>query len=371
MKIGYFYPPYYPVAASSSVHGYCLMQALKKRGHQLLSCLGEGNPDCVNFSRSKRGALQLARSADVLYIRASVFSTLPSAALLKFLRPFSLPVVWELNAPAEELTATHPANEQTNRLIRREKLRLKMFARLVDAGIGVSDILQHYLSSHMGIQRTYSIPNGSLPEAFAPSRIVATPLEQFSGKCKIIWAGNAKTVWQGLDLIVGAAAYFENRDPDMLFIIIAPESDHRFPVLKNLLVLQQVPYTDLPHYLAAADVCLCPYRKKTEQFYNSPLKCFDYMAAGKPVITTALGQLEQIIQHGTNGIFTDTTVAALTENLTLLKKNPELRLKLGANARQSVIDYYNWDRVARETEAVLLEAIQIKRRRRFFKKLEP
>ncbi len=371
MKIGYFYPSYYPVAASSSVHGYCLAQALKKRGHQLLSCLGEGNPECVNFSRSKRGALQLARSADVLYIRASVFSPLPFAALLKFLKPFSLPVVWELNAPPEELTATHPANKQNNRLIRREKRRLKMLARLADAGIGVSDILKQYLQSHMGIQRAYSIPNGSLPEAFAPSGIAATPLERLSGKFKIIWAGNAKTVWQGLDLIVEAAAYFEDRDPDMQFIIIAGESSRHFPVLKNLLVLQQVPFTDLPHYLAAADVCLCPYCKKTEQFYNSPLKCFDYMAAGKPVIATALGQLRQIIQHGTNGIFTDGTVAALTENLTMLKEDPELRGRLGANARQSVLDYYNWDRVARETEAVLLEAIAAKRRRRFFKGRKP
>jgi glycosyltransferase involved in cell wall biosynthesis len=157
----------------------------------------------------------------------------------------------------------------------------------------------------------------------------------------------------------------------MLFIIITGESDRHFPVLKNLLVLQQVPFTDIPHYLAAADVCLCPYCKKTEQFYNSPLKCFDYMAAGKPIITTALGQLENIIQHGTNGIFIDNTVAALASGLSMLKADPGLREKLGAKARQSALDYYNWDRVALETEEVLLEAIHTKRRRRFFQALRP
>jgi hypothetical protein len=159
MKIGYFYTPYYPVTASCSVHGYCLMQALKKRGHQILSCLGDENPDCINFSRSKRGAFRLARAADVLYIRASVFSTMPYVSLLKFVRPFSLPVVWELNAPVEELTATHPANAYNNRLIRREKRRLKMLAKLADAGIGVSDILQQYLLHEWGVQKAYSIPN--------------------------------------------------------------------------------------------------------------------------------------------------------------------------------------------------------------------
>lgn len=365
MKIGYFYPPYYPVTASCSVHGYCLMQALKKRGHEILSCAGDGNPDCINFSRSKLGAFRLAHAADVLYIRASVFSKLPFATLLKCLRPLSLPVVWEMNAPVEELAATLPEGADHKRLIKKEKRRLKVLARLADAGIGVSDIVQQYLLHHMGIKKAYCIPNGALPEAFLPENIVKTPLEQFSKKFKIIWAGNAKTVWQGIDLIIEAARQFEQTDPDMLFIIITGESACHFPVLKNLLVLQQVPFTDIQHFLAAADVCLCPYIKKTDQFHNSPLKCFDYMAAGKPVITTALGQLEKIIQHGTNGIFIDTTVEALKDALRMLKADPALRTTLGANARQSALDYYNWDRVARDTEAVLLDAIKAKSRRPF------
>ena len=84
------------------------------------------------------------------------------------------------------------------------------------------------------------------------------------------------------------------------------------------------------------------------------------MAAGKPIITTALGQLERIISHGINGIFTDNTVEALATNLRMLKANPELRGKLGANARKSALDYYNWDRVALETESVLIDAIKTK-----------
>jgi glycosyltransferase involved in cell wall biosynthesis len=365
MKIGYFYPPYYPVTASCSVHGYCLMQALKKRGHEILSCAGDGNPDCINFSRSKLGAFRLAHEADVLYIRASVFSKLPFATLLKCIRPLSLPVVWEMNAPVEELAATLPASAQPDRIIKKEKRRLKILAKLVDAGIGVSDILQQYLLHHMGIKKAYSIPNGSLPEAFTPDNIVETPLQQFSDKFKIIWAGNAKIVWQGIDLIVEAARQLEQTDPDMLFIIIAGESAYHFPMLKNLLVLQQVPFTDLQHYLAAADVCLCPYKNQIMGFYGSSLKCFDYMAAGKPIITTPLGQIKKVISHGVNGIFIDNSVQPLIDSLKMLESDPELRKKLGDNARRSAIEYYNWGRVALETEAVLLDAIKAKSRRPF------
>jgi glycosyltransferase involved in cell wall biosynthesis len=360
MKIGYFYTPYYPVTASCSVHGYCLMQGLKKRGHQILSCLGDGNPDCINFSRTKAGALQLALEADVLYIRVSPLCNLRNATLLSLIRPLSLPVIWELNAPSEELAATLPASAKPDRIIKTEKRKVKWLAKLVDAGIGVSEILQQYMSEQLGIKKVYSIPNGSLPEAFLPYNIKKTALEHAPEKFKILWSGNAKIVWQGLDLIIETAKNLEESDPDMLFIIITGESDYHFPVLKNLLVLQQVPFTDLQHYLAAADVCLCPYKNQAMGFYGSSLKCFDYMAAGKPIITTALGQLETIISHGINGIFTDSTVEALAKNLRMLKSNPELRSKLGANARQSALDYYNWDRVSRETEAVLIDAIQTK-----------
>ena len=86
-----------------------LMQALKKRGHQILSCLGDANPDCIQFERTKWGALKLAREADVLYIRIAgrpVHSFLEKSTLLKLIKPFSLPVVWEVNAPVEELNAT-------------------------------------------------------------------------------------------------------------------------------------------------------------------------------------------------------------------------------------------------------------------------
>lgn len=360
MNIGYFYTPYYPVTASCSVHGYCLMQALKKRGHRILSCLGDGNPDCINFNRTKAGAIKLALAADVLYIRASALSPMRNATLLKLIRPSSLPVVWEVNAPVEELTATLPADTRVDRIIKKEKRKLKWLAKLVDAGIGVSEILKQYMSEQLGINKVYSIPNGSLPETFLPHSIKKTVLEHVSEKFKILWVGNAKIVWQGLDLIIETAKNLEKSDPDMLFVIITGESAHRFPVLKNLLVLQQVPFTDLQHYLAAADVCLCPYKNQAMGFYGSSLKCFDYMAAGKPIITTALGQLERIISHGINGIFTDNTVEALATNLRMLKANPELRGKLGANARKSALDYYNWDRVALETESVLIDAIKTK-----------
>jgi len=100
MKIGFFYPRYYPVTASASVHGYKIAKELVNRGHTLLSCTNDENPDCVKYPATKMGTCRLMKDADVLYIRlASYFE---HVSMWKLVRPLSLPVIWEINAPLEE-----------------------------------------------------------------------------------------------------------------------------------------------------------------------------------------------------------------------------------------------------------------------------
>jgi glycosyltransferase involved in cell wall biosynthesis len=147
-------------------------------------------------------------------------------------------------------------------------------------------------------------------------------------------------------------------DPAVLFVLVAGDSLWDFPVLKNLLVLREVPYMAAPHYLASADLCLClykPYDWIEYGFYGSSLKLFDYMAAGKPVIASDMGQLSAIIKHEVNGVLVGQDVTSIIERIRELKGNEKKRKLLGAHARQDVVDYYNWDRVAQQTEDVLHE----------------
>ena len=362
MKIGFFYVPYYPLTMGRSVHGYNLVRALKKRGHTILSCLGDGDPECIHYERSRAGAIRLGRSADVLYIRIAgrpVHSYLERATLLKLLRPFSLPVIWEVNAPVEELQGSYPSGKERDAMIKRENRKRKALARLVDAGIGVSEVLRDYIGNDLGIRKSYSIPNGSDPVLFDPGRAEETVLHRFQGTFKVFWMGNAATPWQGIELMLEVARETAKRDRQVLFVLVTGESLVPLPVLSNVLVLRQMSYHDLPHYLAAADACLCiykPYEWLSYGFYGSSLKLFDYMAAGKPVIASDMGQLSKIIRHGVNGLLVPNAIEAITESLLMLKEDREKGGRLGMQARNDVIGYYNWDRVAQETEAVLMEA---------------
>jgi len=341
-----------------SVHGYRLAQGLQKRGHQILSCLGERNPGTINFTRSRAGALRLALQADVLYIRVSNFSVLERATLLKLVRPMSLPVVWEVNAPVEELKASMPPGPDREVLLRRENRRRRMLARLADAGIGVSEVLQRYIRDDLGISKAYCIPNGSDPELFAPENARATALTHLRDKFKVCWMGNSRTPWQGVDTVLEAARRLQHLDPQVLFVVMTGDSLWTFPLLPNLLVLRQVPHMDFPHYLAAADVCLCLYKQYDwleYGFYGSSLKLFDYMAAAKPVIASNMGQIATVIRDGDNGLLVEDDVDRVVALIRELKADPEKRRALGARARQDVISHYSWDRAVSQTEEVLKE----------------
>jgi glycosyltransferase involved in cell wall biosynthesis len=357
LKIGFFYPPYYPLGSGASVHGYHLVKGLKKRGHQILSCLGDGNPDCTNFERTKAGAIKMAMQADILYIRIDTFSFLKKATLLKLVRPFSLPVVWEVNAPTEELNASFPPGVKRDRIVRTENLKRKSLAKFVSAGIGVSETLKSYIQDFLGIKKAYSIPNGSDPNHFSSNKIISTPLIHLDNKFKIIWTGTT-TPWQGLDLIVEIAKKMVQTHPDIIFIIVTNDSKLTFPILKNLLILRSIPYTDISSYIAASDICLCLYKKYNwlkYGFYGSSLKLFDYMASKKPVIASDMGQISTVINDGVNGLLVDNNVNSIIIKILELKTNQQKREYLGKNAHKEILKYYNWDRVTEQTEAVLLD----------------
>jgi glycosyltransferase involved in cell wall biosynthesis len=366
VKIGFFYVPYYPLSAGRSVHGFKLVQALKKRGHQVLSCLGDGNPDCIQYERTKWGAIKLAREADVLYIRIAgrpLYSFLEKSTLLKLVRPFALPVVWEVNAPVEELKASFPAGIERDALIHSENRKRRRLARLVDAGIGVSEVLQKYIQDFLGIKKSFYVPNGSDPSLFEPDNLRETSLIHLKDKFKVWWAGNAENPWQGIDLILEIAKKMQHIDPNIIFIVITGNSIWKFPVLKNVLVLRQIPYADLPHYLAEADLCLCLYKKYDwlkYGFYGSSLKLFDYMAAGKPTVASDMGQISTIIKNGKNGLLVNSDTQTIIDTILKLKENQEERKILGNNARKDVINFYNWDRVAEQTETVLMDVCKNK-----------
>lgn len=123
-----------------------------------------------------------------------------------------------------------------------------------------------------------------------------------------------------------------------------------------------VPYADVPLYLGLADVGAAPFQTgahpalQAAGFFWSPLKIFEYMAMGLPVVTTAIPPLDQIVRAGREGLLVpEGDVPELARAVGELLGAPERARALGQSARERVVAEYSWERHCARLEAVLDE----------------
>jgi glycosyltransferase involved in cell wall biosynthesis len=113
-----------------------------------------------------------------------------------------------------------------------------------------------------------------------------------------------------------------------------------------------VSHEEVPAYINAMDIVVAPY-PPLEFFYYSPVKIYEYMACGKPVVTTRIGQIAELIETGKTGILCDPgDTKALIEAVQQLIRNREVRSAIGRNAAGVIARNHTWKHKARQLSAL-------------------
>jgi glycosyltransferase involved in cell wall biosynthesis len=111
----------------------------------------------------------------------------------------------------------------------------------------------------------------------------------------------------------------------------------------------EVSPNEVPAYLDACDILASPHVPLPGgvEFFGSPTKLFEYMAAGKAIIASRLGQIGDVLEHGVTAWLAEPGDAAgLGDGLRALAAAPELRRELGANARRRAVERHSWQQNA-------------------------
>ena len=109
---------------------------------------------------------------------------------------------------------------------------------------------------------------------------------------KIIGYYGAIAEWFDLDLVKALAT----GNPDCLILLVGNDTvgaSTFFASLGNVALTGEVPYGQLPYYLYAFDVCLLPFKVIPLTLATNPVKVYEYLAAGKPVVCVDLPEVEQ------------------------------------------------------------------------------
>lgn len=127
---------------------------------------------------------------------------------------------------------------------------------------------------------------------------------------------------------------------------------------KNVVFLGAISHEKVNEVLSVADIVVAPYPKDSKEFWGSPMKIFEYMAAGKAIVAASVGQLSEVLEHGVTALlYSPSDIAELTANLVTLSESPTLRQELGAQARQKAVREHSWDRYIKVLDQIMQDAI--------------
>lgn len=322
-----------------------IRRALPRFAVELLE-LAYSLPAFLKLDRAAR-----AFAPDALYERYNLFY-LAGAMVARRRR---LPFLVEVNAPLAEERARF-GGLALKRLARWSE---RFVWRRADRVLPVTAVLGgHVAAAGVPAERIVVIPNGidlaDFPESLA-ARQSGPEAELVLG-----FVGFVRD-WHGLDAVVRGIAGWDG--PTRLRLRVVGEGPAR-PGLERLAaelgITDQVEFTGLakreaiPGLVAGFDVALQPAVVP----YASPLKVFEYMAAGRAIVAPDQPNIREVLEDGRTAILFDVKQSdGLWQAIRRLAADPEFRAHLGAAARAEVIGRERtWAGNARRVVALAREA---------------
>jgi glycosyltransferase involved in cell wall biosynthesis len=199
---------------------------------------------------------------------------------------------------------------------------------------------------------------------FRPRADGALPFARQPGDLIAVFAG-AFRAWHGVGRLVDALAALEHRGSPWRAVLIGDGPER--PALQARVAAERLtritftgslPYAAMPAALAGADAGVAPFAPEAHAplrhgFYWSPLKVFEYMASGLPVVAPTLPRLRTILADGDAGMLYDgsdpTALAAALDSL----GDADRRRRLGSAARARAERHYSWAAHCRELDTAI------------------
>ncbi len=300
---------------------------------------------------------------DILFARLELYVF--SNALLS--RWLDVPLVIEADCPVTYEHANFYGKQFKHLGHLSAKIELEVLRR-AEAVIAISNILKdYYIELGVKAEKIHVIPNGADPEKFRPREKPVDMIKKYALQEKVVigWTGSL-VGWSGIENLITMALHILENYPNVVFMMVGGGANKEFfrekLHIKNyaprVILTGTVPHAEVPQYLACMDIALAPY-PQLSFWYPSSLKIFEYMAAGKAVIASDIGQVGEVIKDGENGLLIDPDGGeALLQKTVSLIENEGLRKRLGMQARREVLEQYTWEQHAKKIIAIFEEILK-------------
>lgn len=208
-------------------------------------------------------------------------------------------------------------------------------------------------------QNSVQIPNGVDPSQFEPRS--SGEVDGILDTDFVVGFVGVTREWVDLEGLVESIAQLREQNIDAGLVIVGDEGgteaaeEHAVSrgVEKFCQFTGTVPYEKVPRYINEFDVGVIPFNDGDIAKNSLPLKMFEYMACGIPVVSSNITGVKDTAND--IALFAD-SITEWVEHFGELQKNPDYRTSLGNKGRALVEESYSWEMICKEMEDTLLEA---------------
>ena len=373
-----------PGTHGGSVHALELCRALARRGHEVhLAGLGARatGQRPVDFEPAGGGRLVFHRLRRLLpvtllewtagrRIKKLAAEVGPDVLVERFYTfggaglwaadSLGIPAVLEINSPARRYPGSLRDTLDRLSLIRpvdRWRRRLLGWTR------AIYTTSLHLVPPELH-DRTTVIVNGVDVESFRPGQEIPD-----TGPLRGAYVSSFRS-WHGAEDLVGAVAECARRDVPVHVTCIgagprwkaARDAAVTAGVQDHIEFVGEVPHDEVPRLLAEANVGLAPFapdrfRALELGWFWSPIKIFEYLAAGLPVITADISELRELLPADVANFYRAGEPLGLAEAMLELEQDRDAARRMAAAARLLAETEFTWDHQAARVEKVLRSAV--------------
>lgn len=359
-----------PGETGGSVHVHEVSQALARRGHEVHAVVQDRGEE-----GSKGEGYSIHRVRWTPSHRFFRFRARPQiATLIEQLKPDVLmeryynfggegilaaeaarvPSLLEVNSPVVDHRGSMKATLDALLIARPMRAYRERLVRSASALIApIKEIVPEFARA-----RTHAVTWGANVEAFHPKRRSESRRKGWGASaetCVVLFSGSHRP-WHGVETLLSSARLLKDRS-DVVFVLaggdhpgVATDFRGRF--------LGRVPYEDMPEVTASADISVAPYDRSRLRslelgFYWSPLKIFEALASGVPMITIDIEPLHGIVRAGREGaFFKENDPFDLARVIASLATDRDGRQGMGRRARERA-PQFSWEAHVAQIESIL------------------
>ena len=305
---------------------------------------------------------------DIIQVRNDVFGAL----LAMFIRKkYNVPLVFQYSFPKGVYEVQKPENRYSYYFGKFESYITKYILRKADLIFPISKWMEEELIKE-GIPKSkmMPLPMGVNPELFSLERDGSKIREKYdlNDAQVILYVGTVDKIREPC-MIIRAFSKVREHKGNVKLLMVGDGNDklnleklaEGLGVKDDVIFTDQVPYFDVPYFIAAADVCVCSVPLLSIYKVSSPTKLFEYMVMRKPVVANEeIPEQKKVIGESGGGVLVKFEDESFAEGIIELLNNPERAEEMGRKGYEWVVMNRSYENMAREVEKRYYELLKTK-----------